>query len=38
MSHFYANALTIFLDGGLFLQQVPEDHFRALRQLPSFHL
>ena len=36
LSHFYANALTIFLSSKLKLSDVPADHFEALRQLPSF--
>ncbi|KAL1311704.1 hypothetical protein AAFC00_001806 [Neodothiora populina] len=36
MSHFYANALTVFLDSTISRSQVAPDHFKALRHLPSF--
>lgn len=38
MSCFYANALSIFLKPDLTLQDVPRDHFEALRNLPSFQM
>ena len=36
MTHFYANALSLFLDPDLGVEDVPQDHFQALRCLPSF--
>ncbi|KAK6432006.1 Origin recognition complex subunit 3 [Oleoguttula sp. CCFEE 5521] len=36
MSHFYANALSIFLAADLKLKDIPSDHFDALRNLESF--
>ncbi|KAF2155929.1 hypothetical protein K461DRAFT_221539 [Myriangium duriaei CBS 260.36] len=36
MTHFYANALSIFLDPDLTIHDVAKDHFDALRYLPSF--
>ncbi|KAK6433639.1 Origin recognition complex subunit 3 [Oleoguttula sp. CCFEE 5521] len=36
MSHFYANALSIFLAPEVKLKDVPSDHFDALRNLKSF--
>ncbi|KAH9826230.1 origin recognition complex subunit 3-like [Teratosphaeria destructans] len=36
MSHFYANALSIFLDPHLELGAVQDDHFAAARNLDSF--
>jgi len=36
LSHFYANALTAFLDPDLSISQLSADHFTALRHLPSF--
>jgi origin recognition complex subunit 3 len=36
MSHYYANALSLFLTPGLALKDVPSDHFEAARNLVSF--
>ncbi|KAK4629144.1 Origin recognition complex subunit 3 [Fulvia fulva] len=36
MSHYYANALSLFLDVDISQTDVPKDHFEALRNLPSF--
>jgi origin recognition complex subunit 3 len=36
MSSYYANALSIFLDPDVKLKSIPDDHFEALRNLPSF--
>jgi len=36
MSSYYANALSIFLDPNIKLNSIPDDHFEALRNLPSF--
>ena len=36
MSSYYANALSIFLDPTIKLKSIPDDHFEALRNLPSF--
>jgi origin recognition complex subunit 3 len=36
MSSYYANALSIFLDPDIKLKSIPDDHFEALRNLPSF--
>lgn len=36
MTAFYANALTLFFDSGLTSDNVPADHFEAVRNLPSF--
>lgn len=36
MSCYYANALTIFLDPTLKCEDVPKDHFKAVRNLESF--
>ncbi|CAK4033407.1 Origin recognition complex subunit 3 [Lecanosticta acicola] len=36
MSCYYANALSVFLDPNLHVEDVPEDHFEALRNLDSF--
>jgi len=36
MSHFYANAVSLFLDEKLDFQKIPKDHFEAVRNLPSF--
>ena len=36
MSSYYANALSIFLDPAIKLKTIPDDHFEALRNLPSF--
>lgn len=36
MSHYYANALTLFLIPGLTFADVPQDHFEALRNVGSF--
>ncbi|GAM82657.1 hypothetical protein ANO11243_006390 [Dothideomycetidae sp. 11243] len=36
MTHFYANALSIFLDPDLSSKDVRKDHFEALRCVPSF--
>lgn len=36
LSHFYANALAIFLDKDVPFSQIPKDHFQALRNLESF--
>jgi origin recognition complex subunit 3 len=37
MSSYYANALSIFLEPTIKLKSIPDDHFEALRNLPSFH-
>ena len=37
MSCYYANALSIFLDRMIKYEDVPDDHFEALRNVPSFH-
>ncbi|TKX23515.1 origin recognition complex subunit 3 [Elsinoe australis] len=36
MTHFYSNALSLFLDHGITREIVPSDHFEAARNLPSF--
>lgn len=36
LSHFYANALSIFLDDTVTLADVSAEHTEALRNLPSF--
>ncbi|KAG8623528.1 hypothetical protein KVT40_008504 [Elsinoe batatas] len=36
MSHFYANAVSLFLDDQLVATDVPKNHFEAARNLPSF--
>lgn len=36
MTHFYANAVSLFLKQELSVKDVPRDHFEALRTLPSF--
>lgn len=36
MSHFYANAASIFLVPSLSLEDVSKEHFEAVRSLPSF--
>ncbi|KAG9531838.1 hypothetical protein KCU93_g1512, partial [Aureobasidium melanogenum] len=36
LSHFYANALSIFLDETVILTDVSPEHMEALRNLPSF--
>jgi origin recognition complex subunit 3 len=36
MSSYYANALSIFLEPTIKPKSIPDDHFEALRNLPSF--
>lgn len=36
LSHFYANALSIFLDDTVVEADISAEHFEALRNLPSF--
>jgi len=36
LSHFYANALSIFLDDTVAEADISAEHFEALRNLPSF--
>jgi origin recognition complex subunit 3 len=36
MSAYYANALTMFLNIDIEIQEIPKDHFLAVRNLPSF--
>nr|POE49437.1 isoform 2 of origin recognition complex subunit 3 [Quercus suber] len=36
MSHYYANALSIFLIPAMSYESIPSDHFEALRSLESF--
>ena len=36
MSAYYANALTMFLNKNIETQEIPKDHFLAVRNLPSF--
>ncbi|KAI5210842.1 hypothetical protein E4T38_01930 [Aureobasidium subglaciale] len=36
LSHFYANALSIFLDDSIKLADISTEHLEALRNLPSF--
>ena len=36
MSSYYANAMSIFLDPAIKPKSIPDDHFEALRNLPSF--
>lgn len=38
MTHFYANATSLFLCPDLDFQDVPSDHFEAVRNLPSFRV
>ncbi|KAF4555878.1 Origin recognition complex subunit 3-like protein [Elsinoe fawcettii] len=36
MTHFYANATSLFLDNQVPVSAIPKDHFEAIRNLPSF--
>lgn len=36
LSHFYANALSIFLDQSITQADISAEHFEAVRNLPSF--
>jgi hypothetical protein len=36
MSHFFANALSIFLNEEVYFHYLQPEHFQAIRGLPSF--